>query len=89
MATLEIHADEIDGFAGDGDRHVGPAQNPHSGLPEEGSDRVLNAGPGVVVAQAAVDSERRAQSLEGLDHGLLRGGVESDEVAGEHHQVGL
>ena len=41
-----------------------------------------------MIAQTAVDAERRAQAAQSVHDGLLGMGVEGDEVAGERDQVG-
>ena len=71
------------------DRHILAAQNADARLPEQLGDRSLDARPGIVIAQAAVNSERRAQAAQRVHHGALRIGVEGDEVAGQDDQVGF
>ena len=56
---------------------------------EHPRDGILGTRPRVVIAQAAEDAEGRAQAGQRLHHGLLRGRVPSDEVAGQRDQVRL
>ncbi len=42
-----------------------------------------------MIAQAAIDPERRAQAAKSVYDGALRSRVEGDKVAGEHDHVGL
>ena len=86
--ALEIHPDQVQGLAVKGDGHAGAAENPHARLAEQFGNRILDARPGIVVAQTAVDAERRAQAAQSVYGGLLRIGVEGDEVAGEHDRLG-